>query len=190
MASDDLGVDDVTESAGQDKGDTVDVTGLNGRSYPQHSELLKALPPNFREGIDALQRSNRCPGARVVTVSDDHHKGGAGFVFISLGVWPITRYADYDHECAEVFIRLKENFPNGKKYGFITDPVVKVDGEYPDGKTLPNRDIAEPLLEVLDVDEVLVWSRDWRHLGTGAPEDMRKATGWTRQVLREPFEED
>lgn len=190
MATDNSSVDNATESASQSDGDAVDGTGLKGRSYPQHDELLKALPPNFREGINALQRPKRCPDARVVTVSNDEHKGGAGFVFISLGVWPITRYADYNHELAEVFIRLKENFPNGKKYGFITDPVVEVESKYPDGKTLPNRDIADPLLEVLNVDEVLVWSRNWQHLNLKAPEDMRKATGWTRQVLSKPFEED
>jgi hypothetical protein len=163
-------------------------TGLNGRSYPQHDTLVEQL--RFQDAIDALQRSSRCPDARVVTVSEDHHKGGAGFVYISLGVWQITSYADYDHDEAEVFIRVKQNFPDGKKYGFFTDPVVRVDEQFPDGKTEVNREIAQPLLDELDVDEFLVWSRDWRHLTLEKHEDLRKATGLTKRILSEPFEED
>lgn len=178
------------DTVGQEEQRSYEGTGIDGRSYPQHEELIEVVPPNFRKGVQRLQRQDRCPDARIVTISEDHHKDGAGFVFLSLGVWPISKYADYNYDEAEVFIRLKENFPSGKKYGFITDPVVEIDGEYPDGKTLVNRDIAEPLLEVLDVEEVLVWSRSWKHLNVSKAEDMTKALGWTREILREPFEED
>lgn len=190
MSSDDPTASATDAPHGTDSDDDSAGTGLNGRAYPQHDKLLEQLPPAFTDAIQALQRPKHCPDARVVAVSEDRHKDGAGFVIISLGVWLITDYADYDHEEVEVFVRVKQNFPDGKKYGFITDPVVRVDGDFPDGKTEVNRPIADPLLEELDVDDVLVWSRSWKPVDVNDPEDLRKATGLTRRILSKPFEDE
>lgn len=179
-----MAVDDSDSDSGH-----ADGTGLEGRSYPQHDRLLEGLPPNFREGFEALQE--RHASARVVYVTDDDDEGGAGWVFVSLGMWQISRYDDYDHAEAEVFLRVRDTFPKGKKYGMITDPVVRVDGDFPDGRTEINREKGEPLRRELDVDELLFWSRDWRtlNLDESDPAEMTKAIGLVRGFLRSPFQE-
>lgn len=171
-----------------DAGDSGDGTGWGGRSYPQHDRLLEGLPRNFREGFAALQ--DKQPSARVVYITEDGDEDGAGWVFISLGVWRISRFADYDRDEAEVFVRVKDTFPKGPKYGMITEPVVKIGGAYPDGKTEVNRPKGEPLRRELGVDELLFWSRDWRtlNLGESDPDEMAKAVGLVRGFLRNPLQ--
>jgi hypothetical protein len=173
-------------SGGNEAGDG---TGWNGRSYPQHEELLGKLPPNFQEGFRALQEKR--PSARVVCVTDDDDEGGEGWVFISLGIWEVDRFADYDRDHAEVFVRVKDTFPKGKKYGMVTDPPVKVEGQYPDGKTEVNREKGEPLRRELGADKLLFWSRDWRrmNLDESDPSEMQKAVGLVRGFLREPLQD-
>lgn len=172
-----------------DVGDSEDGTGWRGRSYPQHDRLLESLPRNFQEGFAALQ--DKRPSARVVYITENGDEDGAGWVFISLGVWDIARFADYDHDEAEVFVRVKDTFPKGQKYGMITDPVVRVGGDYPDGKTEVNRPKGEPLRQELDVDELLFWSRDWSplNLDESDPTEMSKAVGLVRGFLRNPLQE-
>ncbi|RDZ50154.1 hypothetical protein C5B91_21355, partial [Haloferax sp. Atlit-10N] len=122
--------------------------------------------------------------------TDDGAPGVGNFVFISLGIIRVGRFANYDHEWAEIFIRLPPTFPSGQKYGFATDPVLRVDGQLPDNSQT-DRDHAIPLCEALNVDEVLYWSRRWDYLDideNGSPEQMGAAIPWMKQVLSTPLE--
>ncbi|MFC4553577.1 MULTISPECIES: hypothetical protein [Halorussus] len=159
------------------------------REYPQHDELLSSLPQAFQDGFEELEAMDAVD-PRIVTITDDGDPAGGNYVFISLGVVNVSKFADYDNDHAEVFVRLKNCFPAGQKYGFATDEVLRVDGNLPESSQT-DRDHAEPLCDALGVEEVLYWSRRWDYLDIDDrdPSAMRNAVPWMRAVLSRPFEE-
>lgn len=157
------------------------------RTYSQHDELLRDRSDRFQDGFEALQAHPEVT-PKLVTVTDDDDPGGGNFVFISLGIVNVGRFANYNHDRAEVFIRVPDTFPAGQKYGFATDPVLCIDGQLPTN-TQTDRDHAEPLCRALDVDQVLYWSRRWDYMDIdeqGSPDQMQAAVPWMKQVLRTP----
>jgi len=175
-----MAVEDATEEQTADKREQP--------RYPQHDALYDDLPQKFQNGIDVLaERPGVTP--QIVTITDDEAPGGGNRVFISLGVFHVGRFSDYDHEMAEVFIRLHDQWPQGQKYGFATIPTLKVDGGLPSNSEI-GRDQAQPLVEAIDgVDEVHYWSRKWDYMDIdshGDGEQMRKAIPWVKSVLETP----
>jgi len=176
MATDDTGMGD-------------DDAVPTGRTYPQHDELLDDRSERFQDGFEALQAHTEA-NPKLVTVTDDGDPGGGNFVFISLGIVDVGRFADYNHDRSEVFIRVPDTFPAGQKYGFATDPVLRVDGQLPTN-TQTDRDHAEPLCRALGIDQVLYWSRRWDYMNIdeqGSSDQMQAAIPWMKQVLRTPVE--
>jgi hypothetical protein len=161
--------------------------------YTQHDALYDELPQKFQNGFDVLaERPEVNP--RLVTITDDDAPGGGNRVFISLGIFHVARFADYNHEWAEVFIRLHDQWPQGQKYGFATIPTLKVVGHGLPSNSEIGRDQAQPLVDALDgVNEVHYWSRKWNYMNIdshGKGEQMRQAVPWVKRVLETPIQED
>lgn len=158
------------------------------REYRQHEDLLEQLPPNFQQGWRALKDHPQAE-PHIVAVTDDDAPGGGNFVFISLGRMHVGRYG-YNHERAEVFVRVNATFPRGQKYGFATDKRLQQNGNTPDS-TQMDRDQAEPLCTALNVDQVQYWSRNWDYMNINQqdPSELSKAIAWAKTVLSEPFNE-
>lgn len=151
------------------------------RTYPQHDELLNHRSERFQRGFKTLQNHPEV-NPKLVTITEDGDPGGGNFVFISLGIVTVVRFADYNHDRAEVFIRMPDTFPAGQKYGFATDPVLRVDGQFPTN-TQTDRDHAEPLCRALDIDQILYWSRQWDYMNIdeqGSPDQMQVAIPWMK----------
>lgn len=161
------------------------------RTYLEHDTLLADRSERFQRGFEALDAHPEVD-PKLVTVTDDDDPGGGNFIFISLGIIGVSRFADYDQDRAEVFIRVPDTFPAGQKYGFATDPILRVDGNLPTN-TQTDRDHAEPLCHALDIDQVLYWSRRWDYMDIdehGSPEQLRAAVPWVKQVLRTPMQRE
>lgn len=145
----------------------------------EETSLKSELTEDCQTAIEELQEVR--PEAEFIAVEGD-------WAWVSIGdVHPAHVNDVFDQETALAVIRIPTDFPNGRRpYGIVTYPyVTKHNGQDTDSEHRDHKK-GKPAREALGVEEVGLWSYQWKNISWDDPEDLRKAP----EVVRSRFEKE